>query len=130
MKPISLPITLLGRIAPLASKPSREELRKEASDPITISELMKDNWIEEAFEQASSDLEEYGKIAEKVRRFLDECTPNILDRWSHVVGLEKSIKFAEIIANTDGAVELVDELTAIFTLAGYLLAKSEEDADL
>lgn len=91
---------------------------------------MKDNWIEEAFEQASSDLEEYGKIAEKVRRFLDEYTPNILDRWSHVVGLEKSIKFAEIIAYTDGAVELVDELTTIFTLAGYLLAKSEEDADL
>jgi hypothetical protein len=126
MKPISLPITLLGRIAPLASKPSREELLKEVSTPITISDLMENkNWIEDAFAKAAHEVE----TAQNIRQFLDDNTPAILTIWSRVVGDDKAVKLAEMIAKTDDGVMLIDELTTCFAIAGYMLAKSEYEQD-
>lgn len=123
MKPISLPITLLGRIAPLASKPSREELLKEVSTPITISDLMEnEKWINKALNQAS----EESKIAMAINEFLEENTPAILDKWSETIGNEKVTRFAKIITTDEELMEMIISLTNCFTIAGYLFAKEGE----
>ena len=123
MKKLSLPITLLGRIAHLASKPSREELLKELSTPITISDLMNnDDWINDAFKEAQRNADMAAPVAEKIRAFLDEYTPGILDRWSNMVGRDKAMKFAKFLADNDDARDLVEALTECFTVSGYLFA--------
>lgn len=83
------------------------------------------NWIEEAFEKASVDAE----TAQNIRQFLDDNTPAILTIWSQVVGQERAVKLAETIAENDDAIELIDELTTCFTIAGYMFAKFEDGKD-
>ena len=126
MKQISLPITLLGRIAPLASKPSREELLKEVSTPITISDLMeKENKNNAPLNEAPISVEDLEKLSENLHDFLDKNTPQILSLWSSQVGFDKAVSFSKMLSESE-SIELVDRLIFCFTAAGYMLAKSEE----
>ena len=84
-------------------------------------------WIDEAFKEAielNKTAESYSKT---IREFLDEYTPTILDKWANVVGRDKSIWLATILSDNDELNELIETLTAFFTIAGYMLAKSEEN---
>lgn len=87
--------------------------------------MSNDKWIDSAFEQAKIDADRLGPIAGTVRKFLDENSPAILDRWSSVVGRDKAIWFAKILSENDELSDLVETLTECFTVAGYLLAKME-----
>ena len=128
MKQISLPIGLLGRIAPLALKPSREELLKEVSTPITILDLMSsDQWIKEAFEKANAVSNKANSVAHTIRKFLDDNTPDILDKWSEMVGRDKALWFAKILSENEELTNLVETLSECFTVSGYLLAKMEDN---
>jgi len=88
--------------------------------------MTENNWINEAFKKAQEDAERGASAAYKIRAFLDENTPTILDKWSRLVGREKSLKFAVMLSENDEFNELVETLTECFTVAGYLLAQIEK----
>ena len=124
MKPISLPITLLGRIAPLASKPSREELLKEVSEPITISDLMKkenNDWISEAFAKAGVMAEKTEDIIARIQLHFNEKSEELLHLWGRQIGDEISMKMIRVLIDED-VENALTELTKTFLVAGYLSA--------
>ena len=83
-------------------------------------------WIEEAFEIANAVNNKANSIASTIRKFLDENTPNILDKWSEMIGRDKAIWFAKILSENEELSDIVETLTECFTLSGYLLAITEE----
>ena len=84
------------------------------------------DWIEKAFADAEKKNTDSFGIAYKIRGFLDENTPKILDQWAKVVGKEKSVTLAKYLSEHDDMNDLVETLTEVFTVAGYLFAKMEE----
>ena len=126
MKPRKLPITLLGRIAQEGLSPQNVESLKAICSPISILDLMENNdWINKAFEQASSDAERAKSTAIKIRKFLDENTPQILEKWSEAVGRDKALRFGTVMSENEDFGLLVDMLAAVFATAGYVFAKTE-----
>lgn len=85
-----------------------------------------ENWINEAFEKAQKDIPST-EFAVKIRAFLDSNTPEILNKWTATVGDEMALHFAKVLAANDSFSDAVETLTECFTVAGYILAKMENN---
>ena len=88
---------------------------------------MTEQWIKEAFDKAKIDAEKSKSVADTISRFLDENTPLVLKKWSQIVGEDKAIAFAKELAKNPELNEMVETLTGVFTVAGYLLAVMEQN---
>ena len=87
--------------------------------------MSNDDWIKEAFQKASRQADKAGPVAVKIRKLLDNHTPDILNMWAKVEGQDKAIFFAKVLSENDEFNELVETLTECFTVAGYLFAQME-----
>jgi hypothetical protein len=88
---------------------------------------MTDKWIKEAFRKAGEPVERGAHIAEVINDFLERETPHIMDLWAGYVGKESYLSFIEMLANHDELIGPIGELTKHFTIAGYLLARHENE---
>lgn len=122
-----LPIGLLGLIAQQGLNASNAEKLRELSEPITISDLMTDNWINEAFENAKKAADKATSMGDAVGEFLERNTPAIMDMWRADIGEEAYLAFIKMLAHHDELIEPIGRLTEFYTTAGYLFAKYEQE---
>lgn len=83
----------------------------------------RDKWVEKAFEKAEKDVNKVHITAVRIRKFLDENTEAILDKWSQMVGENTSVRVANLLAIDEELCDAIETMNETFFTAGVLYEK-------